>query len=144
MMLPAPTWTGERRSPTVTATGMIMAEASGNPDAAWEVFEWYNGGQPSIDRASSGWGVPALMSQWELMPSATEYEQQKLRVLQAELALETPPFQFNPFLGETTASNAWNIQLDRALQGELTFEEMIANVETDVNQSISEGIDRIM
>lgn len=144
MMLPAPTWSGERRSPTVTATGMIMAAASDVPDAAWQVFEWYNAGQPSIDRASSGWGVPALMSQWDLMPNETEYEQQKLRVLQGELALETPPVQFSPFLGETTISNTWNIQLDRALQGEITFEEMIANVETEVNQAIQEGVNRIM
>jgi multiple sugar transport system substrate-binding protein len=62
-MLPAPTWTGVHTDPTVTATGWVVISKTQVPDAAWKVFEWYMGGQPSIDRAGSGWGVPALKSQ---------------------------------------------------------------------------------
>ncbi|HUV89343.1 MAG TPA: ABC transporter substrate-binding protein [Anaerolineae bacterium] len=142
--LPGPTWTGTRRDPTVTATGMIMASATKVPEAAWKVFEFYNAGQPAVERAGSGWGVPALMSMYELMPNNTEYEQQKLRVLQGELALETPPLQFNPFLGETTVADSWNAQVNRALQGEITFDEAVANVESEINTAIEDGIQRIL
>jgi len=144
IMIPGPMWAGVRRDPTLTATGMIMAADTKVPEAAWEAFEYYNAGAPAIERAKSGWGVPALKSMWGMMPSGTEYEQQKLKALQAELALETSPLQFNPFLGETTVADSWSTQLDRALQGEITFDKMLANVESEVNAAIQEGIDRIL
>jgi multiple sugar transport system substrate-binding protein len=144
MMLPGPTWSGQRRDPTMTATGMIMTSATQVPDAAWKVFEWYNGGQPSIDRAKSGWGVPALKSQMSMIPQSTEFQQQAYKVLQGELSLNTPPIQFNPFVGETVVPDSWNKNLDQALKGELTFDEMVANIEVEVNTSIKDSIDRIM
>jgi len=144
IMIPGPTWSGVRRDPTLTATGMVMAAATKVPEAAWRVFEYYNAGEPAKARATSGWGVPALKSLLDLIPNSTEYEQQKLRVLKGELALETPPLQFNPFLGETTVADSWNTQMDRALQGEITFDEALANVEAEVNAAIQDGIQRIL
>jgi multiple sugar transport system substrate-binding protein len=146
IMIPGPTWAGKRRDLTMTATGMIMAGATKVPEAAWKVFEYYNAGQPAIDRAGSGWGVPALKSMYNLIPNSTEYEQQKLRVLQAELeVMETvPPLQFNPFLGETTVAQSWGTQLDRALLGEITFDEALTNIEEEVNAAIKDGVDRLL
>lgn len=144
MMLPGPTWTGERRDPTVTATGAIMTSASKVPDAAWVVYEWYHAGQPSIERAGSGWGVPALKSQWSLIPQETDFQKQAYKVLQGELALNTPPLQFNPFIGETVVSGAWNKYIDQALSGTMSFDEMLSGIENETNTAIKEGIDRIM
>ncbi len=144
VMLPGPTWTGERRDPTVTATGAIITSATQVPDAAWKVFEWYHAGQPSIDRAGSGWGVPALKSQWSLIPQGTDFQKQAYKVLQGELELNTPPLQFNPFIGETVVSNAWSMYLDQALGGTITFDDLLTNIEKDTNTAIKEGIDRIM
>jgi multiple sugar transport system substrate-binding protein len=144
VMLPGPSWAGVRRDPTVTATGMIMAAASQVPEASWRVFEYYNAEEPALERAQSGWGVPALKSMYELIPNETEYEQQKLKVLLDELALETSPLQFNPFLGETTVADSWNTHLDRSLQGEFTFEEMLTLVENEVNAAIQDGVDRLL
>jgi len=143
MMLPTATWAGVPRDPTMTATGFIMAAATKVPDAAWRVFEWYMGEQPALDRAKSGWGVPALKSMYDLIPNETEYEQQKFRVLQAELALETTPLQFNPFLTEGTIPDSWTKNLEQALLGAITFDECLANVEAEVNAAIRDGIDRI-
>jgi multiple sugar transport system substrate-binding protein len=144
MMLPGPTWAGTRRDPTMTATGMIMTSATKVPDAAWVLFEWYNGGQPSIDRAKSGWGVPALKSQMSLIPQTSDFQKQAYKVLTGELDLKTTPIQFNPFIGETAVSDSWAKNLDIALKGETTFDEMVATIETEVNTAIKEGIDRIM
>lgn len=144
IMIPGPTWSGVRRDPTVTATGMIMTASTQVPEAAWKVFEFYNAGGPATERAGSGWGVPALKSMYEQMPSSTEYEQQKLAVLLAELDLDTSPLQFNPFIGETTVADTWNTQLDRALQGEFSFDEMLESVESEVNAAIQDGIDRLL
>ena len=144
VMLPGPTWTGERRDPTVTATGAILTSATQVPDAAWKVFEFYHAGEPSVERAGSGWGVPALKSQWSMIPQGTDFQKQAYKVLQGELELNTPPLQFNPFIGETVVSNAWNLYLDQALSGTISFDDMLAGIEKDTNTAIKEGIDRIM
>jgi multiple sugar transport system substrate-binding protein len=140
LFIPGPTWTGVRRDPTMTATGMVMSALSQVPDAAWKVFEWYNGGQPSLDRAGSGWGVPALISQYALMPNTTPFQNQVQAVLQGELALNTPPLQFNPYLGETTVANAWLQYLQQAVAGDISFDQMLTNIEFDVNTAIQDGI----
>jgi multiple sugar transport system substrate-binding protein len=140
LFIPAPTWTGVRRDPTMTATGMVMSAITKVPDAAWKVFEWYNGEQPALDRAGSGWGVPALKSWYEKMPGETEFQQQVQKVLKDELELNTPPLQFNPYLGETTISNAWLQYLEQAVQGSITFDDLLTNLENDVNAAIQDGI----
>lgn len=144
MMLPGPTWTGERRDPTVTATGAIMTSATQVPDAAWKVFEFYHAGPPSVERAGSGWGVPALKSQWSMIPQGTDFQKQAYKVLQDELGLNTTPLQFNPFIGETVVSSAWSLYLDQTLSGTITFDDMLAGIEKDTNTAIKEGIDRIV
>lgn len=143
VMLPGPTWTGVQRDPTITATGMVMTAASKNPNAAWKVFEWYNGGQPGTDRAMSGWGVPALKSMVGLIPQESDFQKQANRVLQAELALETEPLQFNPYIGEAVVSNSFSSNLDQALRGDITFDDMLNNMEAEVNTAIKDGLDSI-
>ncbi len=144
MMLPGPTWSGVRRDPTMTATGMVASSASKVPDAAWKVFEWYNGEQPAVDRAKSGWGVPGLKSMLELIPQEFDFQKQANKVLQGELGLETSPLQFNPFIGEAVVSTSWSKNLDQALRGDITFDAMLANVEAEVNQAIKDGISTML
>jgi multiple sugar transport system substrate-binding protein len=143
-MLPGPNWAGAPRDVTMTATGMIATSATQIPDATWKVFEYYNGGQPAIDRAKSGWGVPGLKSQLELIPQTTDFQKQANKVLQAELAQTVAPLQFNPFIGESDVSNSWSKNLDIALRGEIDFDTVLANIEAEINQSIKDGITAIM
>lgn len=138
-MLPAPTWTGVRRDPTMTATGMVMAAATKVPDAAWKFFQWYNGEEPAIARAGSGWGVPALKSQYALMPNTSAFQEQVQKVLKGELELNTAPLQFNPYLQETMISRAWLQYLQQAVAGSITFDDLVANLEFDVNTAIQDG-----
>ena len=144
LMLPGPIWAGKRRDPTMTATGMIMTSAAKVPDAAWKVFEWYNGLEPAVARAKSGWGVPALKSMMSMVPQETDFQKQCFKVLQGELGLNTPPLQFNPFIGEGVIPNAYSKYLDQALRGSIKFDEMLTSIEGEVNTAIKEGIDRIM
>ena len=139
LFIPAPTWTGVRRDPTMTATGMIMSAATKVPDAAWQVFQWYNGEEPAEARASSGWGVPALISWYPKMPNETPFQQQVQTVLKGELDLNSSPLQFNPYIGESTVSNAYMLYLEQAIAGSISFEEMLKNIEFDVNTAIDDG-----
>jgi len=144
MMLPGPTYAGVRRDPTMTATGMVASKATQVPDATWAVFQWYNGEQPSIDRAMSGWGVPGLKSQLELIPQETDFQKQANKVLQGELALETAPLQFNPFIGETVVSSSWSKYLDQVLRGEIDLPTALASISSEVNGAIQDGITAIL
>lgn len=139
VMLPGPTWAGKRRDPTMTATGMVMSAITKVPDAAWQVFQWYNGEEPAVGRAGSGWGVPALKSQYSMMPNTNAFQQQVQTVLKEELALDTPPLQFNPYLQETTVANAWLQYLQQAVTGDITFDQLLTNIEFDVNTAIQDG-----
>jgi multiple sugar transport system substrate-binding protein len=139
VLLPSPTWAGVQRDPTMTATGMVMAGLTKVPDAAWTVFQWFNGEEPAEGRAGSGWGVPALKSWYSKMPNTNAFQQQVQKVLAIELALDTPPLQFNPYLGESTVANAWLQYLEQAVAGTITFDEMLTNIEFDVNTAIQDG-----
>jgi multiple sugar transport system substrate-binding protein len=140
--LPAPTWVGVRRDPTMTATGFVMAQLTKNPDAAWEVFEYYMGGKPARDRAASGWGVPGLKSLYDLMPRKTAFQRQVQKVVQAEIVLDTKPLQFNPYLSEFAVSNAYKKHLAQALSGRMSFDELLRRLERDTNELIKEGKER--
>ena len=106
-------------------------------------------GDPSIERAKSGWGVPALKSQFKLMPAESPFQQQVQKVLQRELAISDAAVRFNPYIGtsETISRNTFNSayfkQLEAALKGQITFDQLLGNVEKEVNAAIKEGMDRL-
>lgn len=143
VMLPAPTWAGVPRDPTITATGGVISARTKNPDAAWEVYHYYMGLKPAQDRAKSGWGVPALKSFYGMMPTATPLQQQAQKVVQEEIGLNTPPLRFNPYLSETAFNDVYLKHLQTALKGEIPFTEMVSRVQGEVNTLITEGKSRI-
>jgi multiple sugar transport system substrate-binding protein len=149
VMLPSAVWEGGKvNDPTITGTGYVMAGASKVPDAAWKVFEWYMGGDPAVARAKSGWGVPGLKSLYPLMPTESDYQKQVQKVLSKELELNTSPLHFNPYLSvtagdQTEAATSWAKNLELALKGEITFDQLVQNVEQEVNAAIQENKDRI-
>ena len=139
VMLPGPTWAGVRRDPTMTATGMVMEADAKNPDAAWVVFEYYNAGQPALDRAKSGWGVPALKSLIDLIPQENDFQKQCFTLLQGELALNTPPLKFNPYLAGADVSTSWKKFLEQGLRGTISFDDMVKNIESEINTLITDN-----
>jgi multiple sugar transport system substrate-binding protein len=143
VMLPAPMWAGQRLDPTITATGMVMSASSKVPDAAWKLFEWFNGEGPAVDRSKSGWGVPALKSMYQYVPQQSEFQKQAQKVLQDELTHTGAPIQFSPYISGNTFADSWAKNLEQALRGSLTFDQMLENVEKEVNAAIQEGKERI-
>jgi multiple sugar transport system substrate-binding protein len=138
VFLPAPTWSGVRRDPTMTATGWVVSSQTKDPDAAWAVFEQYMGGKPAQDRAKSGWGVPGVKSLYKDMPQETPFQKQVQKVLQAELSNADFVLQFNPYLSEQAFATSWIKQLEPALKGSITFEKFVQNIETEVNAAIAD------
>lgn len=140
--LPAPMWGGnEHRDPCAAATCTSMWSQTKNPEAAWEWIEWYHTGEPAIERAKSGWGVPALQSLYSLMPNQTPYQQQCQKVLAEEMKVSNYPLHFNPYYdAETTNSSVWKTNLEQGLRGTVSFDEMIKNIEKANNDAIATGV----
>jgi multiple sugar transport system substrate-binding protein len=146
VMLPSPTWKGERRGPTITATASIVTGATEHPDEAYKVFEWYNALEPAQNRAASGWGVPALKSMYDQIPREGTYRSLVWSVLEAEMEFADTTVHFNPYLqgGEPGVVASLFIQFyEQALNGEITFDEMLVKLEEETNLAIQDGIDQI-
>jgi multiple sugar transport system substrate-binding protein len=142
MMLPGLSWGGKVIvNPSDGGAGLFISKASKNPDAAWTWYEDYNGGQPAIDRAKSGWGVPALKSMFQYIPQATNVDKQFYEVLNWEIQNDNmTPVQVNPYYSRDVFSNSWNSGLDQYLKGTMTFDAVIDKLEADCNKAISDGM----
>jgi multiple sugar transport system substrate-binding protein len=147
ILLPSPKWGPQHKSPTITATGDAIHAKTKVPDETWKVFEWYHAGEPGIVRAKSGWGVPGLKSQYKYMPTDTPFRKQVQKVLQAELAMSDVAVRYNPWILQTEQAgnpfrSSWAKNLEAALRNQITFDQLLANVEKDVNAAVKEGIEK--
>ncbi len=145
-MYPSFTWNGTRSNPCVTAVGAVCPSSAGNPNEAWEVFEWYMGKEPSVARASSGWGLPALKSQLDLTPKDGPLSGPAWETIQSELDYANDLLEFNPFLagGEPMVPGQVFLQnWEQALNGSLSFDDLVNMIESETNLAIEEGLDNI-
>lgn len=141
IMLPAPTWGKLRYSPAYGPSGAVVAASSKNPDAAWKFFEFINAQEPATERATSGWGVPALTSLFSLMPQETDFDKQAYRVVQDEIANAAFVREINPYFASGSAFEAtWKTNLELALRGEIDFDKLVETVDADMNQALQDGL----
>jgi multiple sugar transport system substrate-binding protein len=143
-LLAAPTWKGGKHlDPTITATGWVISARTKNPDAAWEVFEWYMGGKPARDRAGIGWGVPAQRSLFDRLPTKNAVQRNAKKTLLHELPSSRVVLQYNPFLvglaDNTAVASAYQKYLADAAKGKMSFRSFMKKVEADTNRAIKVG-----
>jgi multiple sugar transport system substrate-binding protein len=143
-LLTAPRWKkGKHIDPTITATGWVISSRTKNPDAAWEVFEWYMGGKPARDRAGIGWGVPAQKSLFDRLPTKTAVQRNAKKTLLHELPSSSVVLQYNPYLvglaDNTAVATAYQKYLADAAKGKISFKSFMKKVEADTNRAIKVG-----
>jgi multiple sugar transport system substrate-binding protein len=143
-LLIAPTWKGGKHvDPTITATGWVISARTKNPDATWEVFEWYMGGKPARDRAGIGWGVPAQRSLFDRLPTKTAVQRNAKKTLLHELPASRAVLQYNPYLvglaDNTAVASAYQKYLADAAKGKTSFQSFMKKVEADTNRAIKVG-----
>lgn len=141
-MAPAPTF-DERVSPSFNGgIGAWIPSASKHKDAAWKFMEYFMAGQPAIDRAKSGWGVPSLKSLLDYVPSDFPYQTQSLETAKGE-------FEFNTLLPDSPyiQAQAWidtiDAQLQAVIKGEKTTAEATQTVEDEINKLLAQGKDQL-
>jgi multiple sugar transport system substrate-binding protein len=143
-LLIAPTWKhGKHVDPTITATGWVISSRTKNPDATWEVFEWYMGGKPARDRAGIGWGVPAQRSLFDRLPTKNAVQRNAKKTLLHELPASKAVLQYNPYLvglaDNTAVATAYQKYLADAAKGKMSFQSFMKKVEADTNRAIKVG-----
>jgi multiple sugar transport system substrate-binding protein len=140
-LAPAPTF-GERISPVNGGVGAWIPLKSDTPDEAWRVYEWYMGGAPAIERAESGWGLPALESLWEYLPDDEPFQQQAIELAKAEVEYIIPT-QDSPYMNYTAMNGVIEGELQSAIQGEKSSEEALADAEATLNDLLAKGKDQL-
>lgn len=141
-MAPAPVMGDHRLSPTYAGVGAWIPAKSKHKDEAWKLMEYFMAGPPAQERASSGWGLPALKSLLPKLPQDLPYQKQAYKTAQNELQFTTP-LPDSPYV----TSDAWNLALDkhlqRAIKGQSTVDEACKAITTEINKVLKQGKEQI-
>ncbi|MGW1024702.1 extracellular solute-binding protein [Streptomyces sp. NPDC002577] len=135
---PAPQLGSNRISPCFGATGYWIPKEAKNKDAAWKFFEWYFGGKPAQDRASSGWGIPTLKSLRPKMPQTTAFQKQSYKVQEQELPYLSV-MTFTPYVQGTALDAVINKVLPGAIKSGTSAGKVADQLNSQMNEQISKG-----
>ncbi|MBK4348646.1 ABC transporter substrate-binding protein [Lacisediminihabitans changchengi] len=140
-LVPAPTY-GKRISPVLGGVGGWIPEASKNKDAAWKVMEYFMAGKPAVDRASSGWGLPALKSLWKLIPDKESYQKQAVELAKTEVKYVVP-LQDSPYISFSQWNGLLDKELQNAIKGGETAKQVASSLQTQMNTLLVQGKDQL-
>ncbi|MER5177388.1 extracellular solute-binding protein [Streptomyces sp. NPDC002896] len=135
---PAPQLGSHRISPCFGATGYWIPKEAKNKDAAWKFFEWYFGGKPAQDRASSGWGIPTLKSLRSQMPQTTAFQKQAYKVQEQELPY-LQVMTFTPYVQGTALDAVINKVLPGAIKSGTSAGKIADQLNSQMNAQIAKG-----
>ncbi|MFC8520259.1 ABC transporter substrate-binding protein [Streptomyces sp. NPDC057257] len=135
---PAPQLGGTRVSPCFGASGYWIPKDAKNKDLAWKFFEWYFGGQPATDRASSGWGIPTLKSLRPKMPQGTAFQKQAFQVQQRELE-HFSVLTFSPYAQVTALDAVINKVLPGAIKSNTSAGKVADQLNSGMNELLTKG-----
>ena len=141
-MAPAPVMGGTRVSPCYAGQGAWIPAKSKNKDAAWKLMEYFMAGPPAVERATSGWGLPALKSLLPKLPQELPYQKEAYRTSQAELAYNVS-MPDSPYILGTNWINTLNQYVDQAARRKITVDVAAQKVTDDINKLLKQGKDRI-
>jgi multiple sugar transport system substrate-binding protein len=141
-MAPAPVMGDKRFSPCYAGQGAWIPAASKNKDAAWKLMEFFMAGPPAEERASSGWGMPALKSLLAKLPQTETYQKLAYETTQAELAFNGP-LPDSPYVSVTSWNTLLDTTVQQAVTGKLTVDAACQQVTTEINKLLAQGKDQI-
>lgn len=133
---------GKRITSSLGATGFVIASKTKHPDETAKFFNWYMGGAPGIERASTGWGLPPVKSMNNLLPRGNEFDRQR-----TNLALESVKYMEAPALSSYVSvdmyNSAWNKAKQALLTGATDLDGAVDMFYKSVNASIELGMEEV-
>ena len=139
---PAPHWAGTRISPCIAGVGMSITTGSKNKDAAWKLMEYFMGGQPAVDRVTSGWGLNSLKHLQPMLPHATAFDRERLRVTLNDMKHFTP-LKITPYANETAVATAISTAISSVVKGSASLGSAAGRLESTVNRLIQQGLQQM-
>lgn len=121
-------------NPCGSAVALVVSPQSRNLQGAWKMVEWYGGGDAARTRTRQGRGIPALKSMVNLLPQDEPWQKQMYQAVQIELRRsEHAAVQFSPTIRLDAFIEAWFKAESSFLKGEISLENMIRAVESQLN-----------
>jgi hypothetical protein len=78
------------------------------------------------------------------MPRGEPWRQHDYDMVQWEIKnTAVPVIQFSPYLTPDAFKATWAKFLEPTVKGQMTVDEMVANMENEINAAIREGMDRV-
>lgn len=141
-MAPAPLLGKERVSPTTSATGHWIPAKAKNPDGGYAFLEWFTAGQPAVDRAKTGGGLPTIKSLRSNLPATSDFQKE---ALQAQLAEDkyAKVLSFTPYATVTALTAAVSDLFPKLVHGDLSVGQFADQANTKCNALLAEGVSRI-
>ncbi len=133
---------GMRVTSNLGATGFVIASKTKHPDETFKFFDWYMGGKAGLERASTGWGLPPVVTMNKLLPRGNEFDK-----IRTEIALESVKYMKAPSLSNYVRveayASAWNKAKQAALTGSVDLDGAIDMFYKGVNEAIELGKEEI-
>lgn len=137
-MIPAPQMGADRVSPVLSGAGQWIPKGAKNKDLAWAWMEYYFGGKPAQDRASSGWGVPALKSLEGDMPDETPLNKRALACQKGETQY-FKTLTFTPYARVDACNTLLVKELENGIKANKPTTDICAAISTSINQVLTRG-----
>jgi len=141
-MAPAPVMGSTRISPSYAGWGAWIPAKAKHKNEAWKLMEYFMTGPPAVERAKSGWGLPALESLLSLVPQDLPYQKEAYQTSENELKF-AGPLPDSPYV----TIDGWNAALDkhlqRAIKKEITVDQAAQAITEDVNKLLKQGKEQV-
>ncbi len=127
-----------RVSPSFNVVGGFISSKTKNPDAAFRFYDWFFAGPQAKERAVSGWGVPAQKSLLGLVAANTSLGKERQLNLETEMKyvkVDSP----SPYILPDVFNSSVSKNYELALRGDITLDQFLVNVETEVNKAIQDS-----
>jgi multiple sugar transport system substrate-binding protein len=133
---PAPLWGSKRFDAALTGAGGWIPTESKNKEGGWKFMEYYIMSTPGHNRATSGWGLPAVNALQPLIPHRTTQERENLRIVHNEL-----PFMgilhYSPYISDDAFEAAFQKYINPVMLGQAKLDDATGQLTNYVNQQVN-------
>jgi multiple sugar transport system substrate-binding protein len=141
-MAPAPVMGDKRISPCYAGWGAMIPAKSKHKDEAWKLMEYFMAGPPAVERAKSGWGLPALKSLLPQVPQDLPYQKQAYQTSQNELNY-SGLLPNSPYITVDNWIAVMDKYLTQALKKQITVDACCQQITAEANKLLKQGKDQI-
>lgn len=137
-LIPAPQMGSNRFSPCYAGVGAWISAKTKHPDEAWRLMEYFMTGTPAMDRAKSGWGIPALQSFQQYMPQTMDYQKEAFASTQNELKY-VGLIPDSPYASISSYDTIIDKYIQQAVKKQISLDSACQQITEECNKLLTQG-----